>query len=190
MLPQPRLTPEQLEKAKAMREEMVQKLTNAAYTHNKVKERELEQKAAAATDRGEKEQLALEKEMLNERLDHHIERIKARFAVSSPTRLFYESLHNNDLYKMEDRGDEAHITVNKDTVFYTDVYSQIENVPQMRVLLDMMINTMGYAEFLAIKHGDEMKELYWQRARAEVSFHANTFVKAMPAKPERNGGEA
>ena len=107
VLPQPRLTPEQLEKAKAMREEMVQKLTNAAYTHNKVKERELEQKAAAANDRGEKEQLALEKEMLNERLQHHIDRIEARFAVSSPTRLFYESLHNNDLYKMEDRGDEA-----------------------------------------------------------------------------------
>ena len=190
VLPQPRLTPEQLEKAKAMREEMVQKLTNAAYTHNKAKERELEQKAAAANDRGEKEQLALEKEMLNERLQHHIDRIEARFAVSSPTRLFYESLHNNDLYKMEDRGDEAYITVNKDTVFYTDVYSQIENVPQMRVLLDMMINTLGYAEFLAIKHGDDMKELYWQRARAEVSFHANTFVKAMPPKPERNGGEA
>ena len=128
--------------------------------------------------------------MLNERLQHHIDRIEARFAVSSPTRLFYESLHNNDLYKMEDRGDEAYITVNKDTVFYTHVYSQIENVPQMRVLLDMMINTLGYAEFLAIKHGDDMKELYWQRARAEVSFHANTFVKAMPPKPERNGGEA
>jgi len=190
VLPQPRLTPEQLEKAKAMREEMVRKLTNTAYTHNRVKERELEQKAAATNDRGEKEQLELEKEMLNERLQHHIDRIEARFAVSSPTRLFYESLHNNDLYKMEDRGDEAYITVNKDTVFYTDVYSQIENVPDMRVLLDMMINTLGYAEFLAIKHGDDMKELYWQRARAEVSFHANTFVKAMPAKPERNGGDA
>ena len=190
VLPQPRLTPEQLEKAKAMRKEMVQKLTNAAYTHNKAKERELEQKAAASNDCVEKEQLALEKEMLNERLQHHIDRIEARFAVSSPTRLFYESLHNNDLYKMEDRGDEAYITVNKDTVFYTDVYSQIENIPQMRVLLDMMINTLGYAEFLAIKHGDDMKELYWQRARAEVSFHANTFVKAMPPKPERNGGEA
>ena len=172
-----------------MREEIVQKLTTTAYTHNRVKERELEQKAAATNDRGEKEQLALEKEMLNERLQHHIDRIEARFAVSSPTRLFYESLHNNDLYKMEDRGDEAYITVNKDTVFYTDVYSQIENVPDMRVLLDMMINTLGYAEFLAIKHGDDIKELYWQRARAEVSFHANTFVKAMPAKAERNGGE-
>lgn len=190
VLPQPRLTPEQIEKAKAMREEMVQKLTNAAYTHNKAKKRELEQKAAATNDRGEKEQLELESEMLNERLQHHINRIEARFAVSSPTRLFYESMHNNDLYKMEDRGDEAHITVNKDTVFYTDVYSQIENVPHMRVLLDMMINSLGYAEFLAIKHGDDMKELYWQRARAEVSFHANTFVKAMPPKPERNGGEA
>lgn len=190
VLPQPRLTPEQLAKVDSMRKEIVEKLTKAAYTHNRAKERELERKAAAANDRGEKEQLALEKEMLNERLQHHINRIEARFAVSSPTRLFYESLHNNDLYKMEDRGDEAHITINKDTVFYTNVYSQIEKVPHMRVLLDMMINTLGYAEFLAIKHGDDMKELYWQRARAEVSFHANTFVKAMPPKPEHNGGEA
>ena len=47
-----------------------------AYTYNKVKERELEQKLLRTTV--VKEQLVLEKEMLNERLDHHIERIKAR----------------------------------------------------------------------------------------------------------------
>jgi hypothetical protein len=53
-----------------------------------------------------------------------------------------------------------------------------------------MLNTLGYAEFMAIKHGDEMKALFWQRARAEVSLHANTFVRAMPASKSTEGGEA
>ena len=98
--------------------------------------------------------------------------------------MFYESLHN-DLYKMEDRGDEAYITVNKDTVVYTDVYHK-SRTSAAEGAVDMMINTLGYAEFLAIKHGDDMKELYWQRARRSPSTPTPSSRPCRQA--ERNGG--
>ena len=66
----------------------------------------------------------------------------------------------------------------------------IEKAPHLCVMVDVMINTLGYAEFLSIKHGQDDKPLFWERARAEVSLHANTFVKAMPASSSDEGGEA
>ena len=190
VLPQPRLNKQEIDEAEQMRIALSAALKADVMDEASPLITALEKTIEANQNPREREQHELELEMLMENIAEHISRIESRFKVSSPTRLFYKSLHSNDLYSMEDRGDEAHITVNKDTVFYTDVYAAIEKVPHLQVLLDMMLNTLGYAEFMAIKHGDEMKALYWQRARAEVSLHANTFVRAMPASKSTEGGEA
>ena len=190
VLPQPRLNKQEIDEAEQMRIALSAALKADVMDEASPLITALEKTIEANQNPREREQHEVELEMLMENIAEHISRIESRFKVSSPTRLFYKSLHSNDLYSMEDRGDEAHITVNKDTVFYTDVYAAIEKVPHLQVLLDMMLNTLGYAEFMAIKHGDEMKALFWQRARAEVSLHANTFVRAMPASKSTEGGEA
>ena len=190
VLPQPRLNKQEIDEAEQMRIALSAALKADVMDEASPLITALQKTIEANQNPREREQHEVELEMLMENIAEHISRIESRFKVSSPTRLFYKSLHSNDLYSMEDRGDEAHITVNKDTVFYTDVYAAIEKVPHLQVLLDMMLNTLGYAEFMAIKHGDEMKALFWQRARAEVSLHANTFVRAMPASKSTEGGEA
>jgi hypothetical protein len=189
VLPQPRLNKDEIDEAEQMRKALSAALKAEVMDEMSPLLAILEKAIEGNENPLQCEQDELERDMLLEHIAEHISRIEARFKVSSPTRLFYKSLHSNDLYSMEDRGDEAHITVNTDTVFYTDVYAAIEKVPHMQVLLDMMLNTLGYAEFMAIKHGDDMKALFWERARAEVSLHANTFVRAMPASQSTEGGE-
>jgi len=190
VLPEPRLTPEERTEAEKMREDLKKALQAQVEEEMSPLVEAAQQSVNNAGTSGERDAAELELALLQERVADHIERIEQRFKTSSPTRLFFKSLHSNDLYAVEDRGDEAHITINQDTVFYSDVYSVIEKAPHLRVMVDVMINTLGYAEFLSIKHGQDDKPLFWERARAEVSLHANTFVKAMPVSSSNKGGEA
>ena len=80
---------------------------------------------------------------------------------------------------MEDAGDEAHITVNTETEFYRRVYSEVRSKAHLRTLLDLMLSSLGYAEFMDGKT-NEGRTLYWQRAREEVSLHIDQFVRLMP----------
>ena len=53
-----------------------------------------------------------------------------------------------------------------------------------------MINTLGYAEFLSIKHGQDDKPLFGNVLVQRFRFMQTAFVKAMPASSSHEGGEA
>ena len=46
--------------------------------------------------------------------------------------------------------------------------------------MDMMLLSLGYAEFIDVKTDDTEKAAYWRKAREEVSIHAEQFVRIMP----------
>ena len=85
---------------------------------------------------------------------------------------------------MQPAGDEAHVTVNKDTEFWDRVYNRVSDDRALRVKLDLMMLSLGYAEFLDSAARAE-RAPQWGRARDEVSFHIDQFVRTMP-----KGGES
>ena len=125
------------------------------------------------------DQLSLELEEFSETQREWFRRIEDRWNTSSPNRILTKDLFNREVYKMEDAGDEAHITVNTETEFYRRVYSKVRSEAHLHTLLDLMLSSLGYAEFMDGKT-NEGRTLYWQRAREEVSLHIDQFVRLMP----------
>ena len=95
---------------------------------------------------------------------------------------------HQDLYEMRDGGDECHVVVNTSTPFHDLIYGPVSQDRALRGLLDIMLLSIGHAEFFDGK--DDRRDLaqYWIRARQEVSLHAHGFIQAMPAADD--GGEA
>ena len=104
-----------------------------------------------------------------------------RWATTAPARLLEASLFSGEMYRMEDAGDEAHITVNTDTVFWSRVYNQVRDQSHLRTLLDLMLSSLGYAEFIDGKTQPE-REQFWRRAREEVSFMPTSSSKPCPSQ--------
>ena len=119
-------------------------------------------------------------QILEEQLDEWIERIEYRWNTRTPARIFSDELYSGEIYSMEDAGDEAHVTVNMGSEFGRRVYSPIESSGRLRPLVDMMLLSLGYAEFIDVKTDDAEKAAYWRKAREEVSIHAEQFVRIMP----------
>ena len=120
---------------------------------------------------------------LQDRLDRWVERIGRRFASRAPARIHRAALDDGSAYSMQDRGDEARIIVNTEAQFYPKVYGLLERDPQLRTVVDLMLMSLGYAEFIHCKEEPHEKDT-WIEARREVSAHLHAFVRAMSA-----GGE-
>ena len=114
-------------------------------------------------------------------------RIEERWGTQSPSRMLEGELYSGELYEVRDAGDEAHVTVNTGTEFWRRVYNEVRDETHLRTLVDLMLCSLGYAEFVDGKTSPE-KARYWGRAREEVSLHAEQFVQVMP-EPVK-GGEA
>ena len=129
------------------------------------------------------QQLTHQKDLLSGIQNEWLQRIESRWGTSSPNRLFIDDLFNKEVYSITDGGDEAHITVNTETEFYNRVYSKITQNSRLKILIDLMLSSLGYAEFMDMKTNPE-RTLYWQIAREEVSLHVDQFVRAMPNSEE------
>ena len=191
LLPQPPMDEAAKQAADKMRE--------AAMAEEKQRAIEaLSQQVQAANDRamearnrgddGAAEEADTEVRALLDQQEEWFKRIESRWSSRAPTRLDEASLLSMELYAMQDRGDEAHITVNTDTRFHERVYGPVAATPRLRVLLDLMISTLGYAEFMDGKTRPETANR-WMRIRQEVSQYAEIFVSAMPPTAEVQGGD-
>jgi len=87
---------------------------------------------------------------------------------------------------MEDAGDEAHITVNTGTAFWDRVYNEVRSQSHLRNMIDLMLSSLGYAEFIDGKTRPE-RGPFWRRVREEVSLHTEQFVKVMPSSTDEGG---
>ena len=125
LLPQPPMDEAAKQAADKMRE--------AAMAEEKQRAIEaLSQQVQAANDRamearnrgddGAAEEAATEVRALLDQQEEWFKRIESRWSSRAPTRLDEASLLSMELYAMQDRGDEAHITVNTDTRFHERVY--------------------------------------------------------------------
>ena len=79
-------------------------------------------------------------------------------------------------YDVEDRGDEARISVNPRTDFGRGVYDEISSDESLRTVVDLMLMSMGYSEFVDCKQLAENIEL-WHQARREISTNLNEFSR-------------
>ena len=118
-------------------------------------------------------------------------RIQRRWNTQSPARILVPQEGEADAYagphilKVVDRGDEAHIHLSTSTAFYTDVYAEVKDDETLRTMLDIMLCSVGYAQFLDGKIEDRKQNMYWERVLTDVSLHSQEFVTAMPiAKDE------
>ena len=59
------------------------------------------------------------------------------------------------------------------------MYSPIESSGQLRLLVDMMLLSLGYAEFIDVKTDDAEKAAYWRKVGRGL-IHAEQFVRIMP----------
>ena len=84
--------------------------------------------------------------------DELIERVRRRFEKSAPARIFRDDEIEDGLaYDVEDRGDEARISVGPRTEFGRGVYDKISSEESLRTVVDLMLMSMGYSEFVDCK---------------------------------------
>ena len=187
LLPQPNLTEEEIKAGERRRAELGQAEYESA-SAEMAKEidhaKDRINKAMSESDASAVREAETELDVLVERKQEWLDRIEDRWSSSSPGRLLEGSLHSADVYGMQPAGDEAHVTVNKDTEFWDRVYNRVSDDRALRVKLDLMMLSLGYAEFLDSAARAE-RAPQWGRARDEVSFHIDQFVRTMP-----QGGES
>ena len=182
LLPQPKISDEEQNRSVILRKQMAVEEKQFFAEKIEVMSQPVRVKLSEAIEQGDDTlagQLTLELEGFSETQREWFRRIEDRWNTSSPNRILSKDLFNREVYKMEDAGDEAHITVNTETEFYRRVYSKVSSKAHLHTLLDLMFSSLGYAEFMDGKT-NEGRSLYWQRAREEVSLHIDQFVRLMP----------
>jgi hypothetical protein len=182
LLPQPRISDEEQNRSENLRKQMAVEEKQFFAEKIEAMSHSVRLKLSEAIEQGDNslaDRLSLELEGLPETQREWFRRIEDRWNTYSPNRILTKDLFNREVYKMDDAGDEAHITVNTETEFYRRVYSKVSSKAHLHTLLDLMFSSLGYAEFMDGKT-NEGRALYWQRAREEVSLHIDQFVRLMP----------
>lgn len=186
LLPKPQISEKEQEKALELRKEISAKELKKFSEKMKPKISEVENRLESAINEGNEgliEQLKYDLDVLSETQKEWLARIDSRWETSSPNRIFVDDLFNKEVYQVIDGGDEAHLTVNSETEFYKRIYSTIKQNAHLHTLIDLMLSSLGYAEFIDMKTNPE-RGMYWQIAREEVSLHIDQFVRIMPVKAE------
>ena len=115
---------------------------------------------------------------LQKKLEDWIKKIEKRFSSRVPVRIDHGVLNDGSVYDVEDRGDEAKIIVNTESKFFPGIYNIVNSDKQLKTVLDLMIMSLGYSEFIHLKEEPHMLET-WVEARREVSTHLLNFVSEM-----------
>ncbi len=193
VLPQARFTPEDRKRGNEAREAMLkQQIAQASSLLSKTADDVLNRAAASAPADGYGREQALDTaasaaiSVLNERRAEWTSRIERRWKTHSPARILIPQEGEDDAYagphilKMVDRGDEAHIHLSTSTPFYSEVYAAVKEDQTLRTMLDIMLCSVGYSQFLDGKTEERGQNLYWERVLTDVSLHSGEFVAAMP----------
>ena len=188
MLPQPAPSKAALEKGEAMRAQQRDLFVSAAQQDFAQELARLEQAVASATTPVQREAAEAAEAEARDLLQEMINRIEHRWGSTAGARILEEPMGHQDLYEMRDGGDECHVVVNTSTPFHDLIYGPVSQDRALRGLLDIMLLSIGHAEFFDGKEDRRDLAQYWIRARQEVSLHAHGFIQAMPAADD--GGEA
>jgi len=122
--------------------------------------------------------------VVQERAKKTVATIEKRFAFDSNCRKFTGVVGSGGLFEISAHGDNAWITINTATEFYSRVYSLAEKDKDLEGLLDLMIFSIAWSE-----HVDSPdKKVDWEHIRREISEHVEMFVSSMA--PLVEGGEA
>ena len=182
MLPQPAPSKAASEKGEAMRAQQRDLFVSAAQQDFAQELARLEQAVASATTPVQKEAAEAAEAEARDLLQEMINRIEHRWGSTAGARILEEPMGHQDLYEMRDGGDECHVVVNTSTPFHDLIYGPVSQDRALRGLLDIMLLSIGHAEFFDGK--DDRRDLaqYWIRARQEVSLHAHGFIQ--PCRPQ------
>ena len=187
MLPQAPVDEEAIAKGEQVRVQMRDLFVTAVEGDFAPELERLRRALGTSRDEVEREEAQAAVDEAERRLEEMIARVRHRWSSASGARILEQNLGHQDIYEMRDAGDEAHIVVNTATPFHRLIYAPVSEDRQLRGLLDLMLLSIGYAEFFDGKHGDADLKRYWIRARQEVSLHADRFIQPMPVS--NAGGE-
>jgi len=177
-LPVPQLSPQEIKKADEMREESKRMETDKATkivveTLGKIFA-EIEEKKKKGDTEGLK-QVQLSHNMAQKNVKQWIERIDKRFSTRVPARIYHEVLDDGCVYSVEDRGHEAKIILNTESRFFPGIYQLVRSDEQLRTVLELMLMSLGYSEFIHLKDEPHLSDT-WHEARREISTHLLEFV--------------
>jgi len=122
---------------------------------------------------------AAEVHALKERLALMTEALQKKWETRQPARVREASLNHGMVYEVLPEIDEADIVINMATEFHRRVYDPIRKVRRLRASVDLMLKTLGYAEFIDLQVRPEYSG-DWEDARREISLRLHQFIDAMP----------
>ena len=186
MLVKPRISDEEREKGKAEIKQMVSKIIDNTKQVNAELVKKAESKLQEAEQSQDKAEIATAKTALKvvvENAEKAVATVEKRFQFDSNCRKFTDVVGTGGCLKCA-HGDDAWITINTATEFYSRVYSLAEKDKELEGLLDLMIFSIAWSE-----HVDSPdKKVDWEHIRREISAQAEIFVSSMA--PLVEGGEA
>ena len=166
-LPVPIYTEADLDKGRAFRDSMRQKLVAKLQTGYERKIQELE---SERNQRSEEDYLN-EQHRRAQLLEEYIRRVEARFGSRAPLRFDHredEDCEDNALYDVDIQGDETVVYVQKSSPLYTSLASSIENQPSLAYALKLMLGSLAYAEHMDCAM-DPNNVAIWEDVRHDIS---------------------
>jgi hypothetical protein len=146
---------------------------------------------AKAKDRGDEERELIhtsEVAALKERLSQLTEALEKKWNSRQPARIREAPMNHGMVYDVIPEIDEADIVVNTATDFHKLIYNTIRDDKRLKASTDLMLKSLGYAEFIDLQLQPELSG-NWEDARREISLRLHQFVDAMPKEtvPEEGG---
>lgn len=166
-LPVPIYTEADLDKGRAFRDSMRQKLVTKLQTGY---ERKIQKLESERNQRSEEDHLN-EQHRQAQLLEEYIRRVEARFGSRAPLRFDHREdgdCEDNALYDVDIQGDETVVYVQKSSPLYTSLASSIENQPSLAYALKLMLGSLAYAEHMDCAM-DSNNVAIWEDVRHDIS---------------------
>ena len=187
MLSKPRISDAEREKGKQEVKQKIASIVANVEEKSKATVKKAESLLTTAKEIGEKSAIAtavLNLQVTKEETTKDVETVKQRFAFESNCRKFTDVVGTGGLFELKSMSDDAWVTINTATEFYSRVYSLAEKDANLEKLLDLMIFSIAWSEH--VDSPDQKPN--WEHIRREISSQAEIFVGSMANLIE--GGEA